>query len=208
MRTVQLRRYVPALVALVLAAAPLRAQTIGSPSDGGGIDWWAGQTVGQTFTAPNAWMSDFSFWVNPVTNSSFRAYVYAWNDATNQVSGSALFESAILTPPSGSDYVEINVPTGISLTTGGTYIAFFSRYGFGGDYNWMRNGANHYAGGQEMFLTSGNPATAYWNDYFDFQDLQFQANFAASAVPEPGTLVLLGTGLSALAAAVRRRRKA
>ena len=43
-----------------------------------------------------------------------------------------------------------------------------------------------------------------WNDYSTLQ-AYFQANFGTSAVPEPGTLIMLGSGVLGVAGVLRRK---
>lgn len=216
MRTLQLRRCLPAILALVLTAGPLRGQTIGaSPGIGayGPLDGMGPvRTIGQTFTAPNPYMIDFSFWLEPST-LQYKAYVYAWDAASKMIAGPALFTSDVLTGPSGAGmYIEVNVPTGLGLTSGSSYVAFFSTYGFT-PVNLESDVeiSYAYAGGEGVYLYNDNPLSYSWNSLGNY-DLHFAANFAADApvtvTPEPATALLLGSGLAALAAARRKRKQA
>jgi hypothetical protein len=202
-----------------LSASSAAAQTLSIPG-GGSIGTWghaatgATPTYGQTFSALSSPLADFSFWLQRSSGGaqSFRAYIFAWTGGT--ITGPALWTSGVLTAPTlESPGFERTTATvgGLSLTAGATYVALFSTLGeanSSGRYRFETATSTAPAGdfvynnlnaAQAAALTSG------WQ-VGQFNDLRFEANFAASTVPEPGTWALLGTGLLSVAGVARRRR--
>jgi len=124
---------------LALTVAPAIASvqiTTGAPGGGTEIRPFGRHntaTYGQTITAPTGATSlnDFSFWLENLQAVSFKAYVYAWDQATSRATGSALFTSALIAGPTGgTPFTQITVNTGsTAVSAGAMYVMFFSTSG-------------------------------------------------------------------------------
>ncbi len=200
----------------VLARANTVIDTSGFWDGVGAVQPWGPSpntdTYGQTFTVGgDTFLGSFSF---NVDNSSelaipYTARVYQWNSVTQSPLGPAIYVSPISSVKSTGNYQVVTATPGINLTSGLQYAALFTTSGawqggvapgafFGAIFNSGGNGmADVYPGGGFVDASVGNDpnllTSASWNQTPG--DLWFQADFSATPVPEPSSLILLVTGL-------------
>lgn len=173
-------------------------------------------TYGETFLAPtngNDFLSSFSlFLAGPYVSGNIimSAYVATWNGSG---AGSLLYSSPEINYPNTGN-AELTFNPGIQLTPGSDYIVFLSisqYYGQSSGETYISGGNNNCPGC--FFAYSNNSGnfnqlfTQAWDASGLSPDFAFVADFNSGqgSVPEPGTFLLLGSGLLGTLGVVRRK---
>jgi len=173
-------------------------------------------TYGETFIAPSNgdnYLQSFSFYMaGPYSSGDIvlSAYIATW---TGTGAGTLLWTSAPVDyPNTGNAELAFNTG-GLQLTAGANYIAFISvsqYYGQSSGLAYISGGDGGCPGCAFAYYNNGGDFgslfTNSWDAYGYQPDFAFSANFTAGSTPEPGTLVLLGTGLLGAVGAIRRKR--
>jgi hypothetical protein len=198
------------------AADPIRVDTVGpgglSNVVVGSFGEPFGTTAGQSFVVPPGarQLDRFTFFMLYVEGgpTRFAGYLAGWDG--QKATEPLLYtsdERQIATPERA---IPVTFETGgIRVTPGQRYVAFLSNAPF---WDGIEDNSNLYLQGN-TYDGGGyvGPTTRDFSQIFDVPwrgldplDLAFTAEF--SAVPEPSTMLLVGSGLAAAAAAKRRRR--
>ena len=185
-------------------------------------------TYGQTFTVPGSdnLLQSFSFFLTDLSSGGdlrFQGYIAKWDTGIGALTGPLLFQSAIQNGPApGAGFTRYDFDVGgLPLTSGDVYLAFLSTSGLfanipidqatasvgvlqtnvdGGIGTFRFNNSG------DVFSSLFLPSSWQMQD----RDLAFEAvfdNVEPSVVPEPSTVLLLGTGLGILLLGVRRGRR-
>ena len=201
------RRLISALVATVaFVATPLigGAQTIDTRPPSQEFFWsgfTSGVMLGQTFHAasPSSTFLEalnvYKVKVDAGQPATYTASVSVWNSGT-QTRGAQIWtgSGSSLTTSYSDLAFAINTP----LSFGTQYIFSLLINASGGHF-FM--GGTPYAGGGFYYQNGATP-NATWNGGFSNYDLAF----SASIVPEPSSIILLASGLAAVAGLARLRR--
>ena len=208
------------LLALALFAVPSFAQTQYNSFDGYNPYWNPfgypnTATYGETFIAPSngdTLLQDFSLYMaGPVASGNIilGAYLATWNGS---YAGTLLWQSSEVDYPNTGN-AQLTFTPGVNLQAGQNYIVFLSV----SQYYGQSSGQSYISGGNG---SCPGCAFAYFNNDGNFNELfttgwdatglqpvfAFTADFTTpSTVPEPGTFLLLGTGLFAALGVMRRK---
>ena len=170
------------LVLTVLLAGPVSAQTTIET-----ITSWNGTTDVEFFGKPNTATYGQTFAV-PSTDNVLQSCSFFLRDFSG---GAAAFLSS-----SGHFGA---IPPEVALTSWGSV---------------PTNGGYHYTGGNFVFNNNGDDfgllSTTGWSD-FGTSDLAFEMLFdngaAPTVIPEPSTILLMGTGMGILLVGIARKRR-
>ena len=144
---------------------------------------------------------NFSFFVSGGEGTNVRARLYTFGNFE-------LYDSGVITV-AGGGYSALTFSPNLALPPFQVPIAAILSYWNGGtsDLTVFAQSGDTYLPGDGYYSTDGNN-TFPLNEDIPGQDLDFRAEFSSSATPEPGSLVLLGTGFAGmLGVGLRRRRR-
>jgi len=204
-----------AFAVIFLSASVIHAATIDSTGGvrigGAGVSPFGTpgtEIYGQTFIAPSVdtSLNDFSLFLGGryggTGDLNLKGYLAEWNGTTP---GDNLYTSDIRTMNGAGNSQQFLFDTGsIHLTAGDTYVAYLSVLGLSNlaaSTFYMPYVDDKIAGG---FVQSQGGVV--WESGRR-PDVYFVANFSAAPVPEPSTMLLLGSGLIGLVGYGRKRFK-
>lgn len=203
-----------------ISATPASAVTISNPTGGypffgplSGAPFTGGaqtQYAGQTFTTPiTGQLTNLQFTLLAGSSlPSLYSVVYEWNGTSR---GAEIWRSATVAATSG--LLEFN-PTGVTLTSGKTYVAFLSTFGIANNNGSVGVDSCFNAGCTVPDANLGNAVTGTFREgdgltfsnNFGIYDLKFSATINAP-VPEPTTWAMMIVGFGAVGVAMRRRQR-